>query len=388
MMNNVGVINYNNIEIQQGFSIINSMKKLLKSNWFAVGLVVIIYFVISFYKIYLTKKIPTYDPQNNIAFYSTESAFHYRYAEKIATGEGIPEIDYRAQWPEGLNVYDNLTIGMEFVSGYLYRFYLLFNNTITFHNFLIYFICFFSSLSIFALYLNSSYICNNKYAGILSVCVYVVTPASFIRTTGNFIREDFTLPFIFFSLFFFLKMIREKKILYSILSSIFLLIGLLTWHFTQFYLIAFAITVIFSYFISLYDEITTKNIVIFILIIFVASLIFPILRHKMFYFSIPMLLLYSLIAINILNKKYNFKGVKIILLFICLFSIIFIIVSFIFKGYSAYSHVILLPYYKLIYLFKKPDEPSLLPFDVRLFWGDSFDTPSLQDTFLFFSIFL
>src|SRR3989339_240170 len=33
-MNNVGVINYNNIEIQQGFSIINSMKKLLKSNWF------------------------------------------------------------------------------------------------------------------------------------------------------------------------------------------------------------------------------------------------------------------------------------------------------------------------------------------------------------------
>src|SRR3989339_332192 len=40
-MNNVGVINYNNIEIQQGFSIINSMKKLLKSNWFAIGLVVI-----------------------------------------------------------------------------------------------------------------------------------------------------------------------------------------------------------------------------------------------------------------------------------------------------------------------------------------------------------
>src|SRR3989339_85736 len=40
-MNNVGVINYNNIEIQQGFSIINSMKKLLKSNWFAVGLVII-----------------------------------------------------------------------------------------------------------------------------------------------------------------------------------------------------------------------------------------------------------------------------------------------------------------------------------------------------------
>jgi len=33
-MNSVGVINYNNIEIQQGFSIINSMKKLLKSNWF------------------------------------------------------------------------------------------------------------------------------------------------------------------------------------------------------------------------------------------------------------------------------------------------------------------------------------------------------------------
>ena len=34
MMNNVGALYYNNIEIQQGFSIINSMKKLLKSNWF------------------------------------------------------------------------------------------------------------------------------------------------------------------------------------------------------------------------------------------------------------------------------------------------------------------------------------------------------------------
>src|SRR3989339_364413 len=48
-MNNVGVINYNNIEIQQGFSIINSMKKLLKSNWFWPVCIFILALIIRLY---------------------------------------------------------------------------------------------------------------------------------------------------------------------------------------------------------------------------------------------------------------------------------------------------------------------------------------------------
>src|SRR3989339_2225237 len=104
-MNNVGVINYNNIEIQQGFSIINSMKKLLKSNWFAVGLVILIFFAISFYKVHLTVNLPRYNAYDDTNFYSSESAFQYRYAKMIAEGKRIPEIDYNAQYPEGLYVY-------------------------------------------------------------------------------------------------------------------------------------------------------------------------------------------------------------------------------------------------------------------------------------------
>ena len=100
-------------------------------------------------KIFLFTQVTVFNYQDDTGLFWTESAFQYRYARMVAHKEPLPSTDYTIQYPEGLEVFSHITIAMELVSGYLYQFFSIVFPHLPFHVFLIYFICLFSSLSIF-----------------------------------------------------------------------------------------------------------------------------------------------------------------------------------------------------------------------------------------------
>ncbi len=362
----------------------------IKLDWPAVSrfalplFVFLIFLSASLLKVSLYEKTPGFNLKDDRGFYNTESAFHYRYARMVAEGKRIPTIDTRIQYPEGIRVFSNITVFMEIVVGKLYRFVLTFFPRIPFHVFLAYFICFFSSISIFAVYLVTVQLCRRWYAGILAALFYGFTIATFNRTIGAYLREDFALPFIFFSLYFFIRSLRAKsaeqfakQYLFPILSGIFIVIALASWHFSRFYFLLFTLLVgvLILFGEKEPQERLFRSFGIIVVLCILGGLIVPVLRAKLFIISLPMLISYWLLAVSFFGKNWN--KMKRAAVFSVLFIISAAVVIFLLKGQKEYSHVYALLLNKIKFLGLKPTDPTLLPYEVRSMWVEALDRASL-----------
>ncbi|MEW6557304.1 MAG: tetratricopeptide repeat protein [Elusimicrobiota bacterium] len=359
----------------------NLSRTCFGNKWFIIGIVIALYFIASFYKIYLTKKLPHYNPKDDTGFYWTESAFQYRYAKMITRGEKIPKIDYYAQWPEGVNVFKEFTVFEEIIIGHIYRVVTIFMN-IPFHIFVIYFIAFFSSLSIIAIYLTAKEF-GNIFSGLVAILFYSFSIAGFGRTIGLFEYESFALPFIFFHLFLFIKSIKTQKdnsYWFDFLSGLCLSIGLSSWHFTKFYFLTFVVII---YLWILIDKNKTVNLierkfcVIFVFLV-LSGLIVPVLRNKSFLISIPMIISYTVIIDYFLRKKFNMSDLKRKCIVILVLLVGIFILLFYFPVREAeYSHVYSLFVCKLVNFLSKPENPANIPFHARVLWVGAFNSPSI-----------
>jgi len=257
--------------------------------------------------------------------------------------------------------------------------------SVPFHVFLAYFMFIISSVSIIAVFLVTQKLTNNNLLACVTSAVFYLTafPAYARTVVGGFVEEDFALPFIFLSFFFFLKAVERsnKKILYSVLSAVCLFIPLTSWHLTQFYFILFLVFVLLEFFLR-YEE--REQMMLPFLIItgvnLLAGLIITTLRAEGFALSYVMLASYSLIL-----TWFFFKGTmgnK------WLSAAVFALVTGFLVGGIAlltskhgaeYSHVYSLVKYKLLYLGAKPDDPSSMTFDAKVFWQAGFLTPPLKN---------
>ncbi len=361
----------------------------------AIGIVVIaIYILASLLKLHHFQNVPYFHPRNDTCLFTSEGALQYRYARMVANGQSIPQLDVKAQYPEGLKVFSDLTISMEFVSGYLYR---LLSPLISlpFHIFLIYFICFFSSLTILAVYLISLKVWENRFSALVSTCFYAFSLPSMSRTIGNYLREDFALPFIFFSLYFFLASLYEAndssirkywRALAPYLSGLLMAIALASWHLTSFYFLLFVVYVAIRFlFRDGKNHILMASFGKSVSFVIVAGTIVPVLREKLFILSPSMLISYSLLISYYLGEHWEARKQKI--LFIMVGTILICSTGIIFADhYREYSHVYSLLFYKLLYLGNKPPDPTKLPYHASVLWlGGAFAAPQLGFTILHFS---
>lgn len=287
-----------------------------------------VYFGISLLKVRAFNINPNFNSRKE-GFFISESAFHYYFAKNIADGNKIPKVDYKIQYPEGLNISENITIFMEYFSGYIYRFVSQFKN-ISFRNFLVYFICFFSSLSALGVYLIGKNLTNSRFIVYYVTVFYAVSVNSFARTIGSYLREDFAFSFIIFSLYFFIKWLSKKRIIFMAISSLFMLIANISWHFTQFYLILFVLILllIFNNKELAYQKHTILTFLILTLFLFISGIFVPILISKNFIFSFPMIILYfTLLYFLLINYfKAGFSEFHLYLL-ISLILVLYIFIS-------------------------------------------------------------
>jgi len=367
----------------------------------AITALLLLYVFSSLIKLDAYKAVPAFNPEDDTGLFSSESAFQYRYARLCASGEKIPEIDRFAQWPEGLRVRENITVMMEYVSGFAYRIATRLGFELPFHVFLIGFICFWSSLSIFPLYFLSLNVWRKKIGALLSIAFYAVSVAVFDRSVGNFLREDFTLVLIFGSLTFFVYSVtattRKRALCLSVLAGLCLFFALGSWHLTQFFFLLFSVGVAICALIDRGDDTVIdggfegkrktllQNFAVLTAFAVMAGLAFPVLRSRLFFVSHPLVISYSLVLAGRLAGRYGFSRVRFASILVGLSTGAGILVWLFTRGYLEYSHVYGVIIAKLMHFGLKPDNPSAISYDARVFWQGPFASPGLASILFYFS---
>ncbi|OGS20341.1 MAG: hypothetical protein A2252_07910 [Elusimicrobia bacterium RIFOXYA2_FULL_39_19] len=319
-----------------------------------------------------------YDKYDDTGLYIAESAVQYRYARMVAEGEKIPSFDRALQYPEGVQVFKEFTVFMEYIAGYSYRLVNYFNPNLKFHVFTIYFICFISTLPVIALYLISVLFAGQR-AALMITAAYALHPSMFSRTTLQFPYESFAFPLLCFFLYFFMKSFISVKNnpIWALFSGLFLCIALASWHFSGFYYLVFVFCIILVLFLKDSREPMIFSLFVVTIMIFVTGFIVPVLRNKLFFISIPVLLsIFAVIYYKLKQQKH--KVVALIL------SVIVIAIALIFNSQSGdYSHVYGLFIEKIRFFFGKPENPLVISLHSRLLWVAPFNSPNISDFLLY-----
>lgn len=333
-------------------------------------------FSVSLYKIVKVKNNSHFNPSSPGSLYYSESAFQYRYAEMVANGGGKDLFntlrnDTAVQYPETVNVFKYETIMMELFYGFLYR---ICNFGLSFHLFLIYANCFFSSLPLILVFLITNRLFKNNIAGLCAALFYATTPISYLRTAaGSFLREDFTMVFLLLSVLLLIRQLNNKpRPILSVCSGLVIAFNLSSWHLTGFIYISM---LPFFFWLFITKPNLLRNFLYTSLVVFIAGLTVPVLTTANFITSIFMCGLYALAAAYFLGSPFK-KPLKRALLFLIIFAAVIGIRSIVSVDGAAYSHVFDMFTEKLKFFLKKPDDPSLLSFGARQLWVGAFNSPT------------
>ncbi|HER43805.1 MAG TPA: hypothetical protein ENO08_05035, partial [Candidatus Eisenbacteria bacterium] len=114
--------------------------------------------------------------------FSAESAAHFRYTRMIASGQKVPRVDVDAQYPEGLRVFEETSIGMEYIYGLAYR--LVPGGRIPLDLFVRWFSAFLFTLAGIPLALLSAGLWGRRSCGIVTAAVFAVALPVAGRSSG------------------------------------------------------------------------------------------------------------------------------------------------------------------------------------------------------------
>jgi tetratricopeptide (TPR) repeat protein len=312
--------------------------------------------------------------------YYSDAALRFHYAEMYSQGKKIPVIDKQVLYPEGLRVRTLIHLTMDWVIGNSYR--LLFPK-IPFTDYVKYFVSIFSSLSVLLVFLLGTAIWQRKASGLIAAIFYTIGIASFWRITGNYLREEFTLPFIFTALYLFSRGFQNsskiwRKKLFLLLSGVSFAIALISWHLSQFFFTVFVI------FLMLYFILNNgspkiqiiKNIWLFLIPILLVGLIWEPISTKYFIFSFPVIMTVWIWLIStITQEKYRNTALKKTILTLAIIPFYLVIIRLFPKYFAEYGHVFKTIIAKIIHFGIKPDNPAALSFDARSIWMGPFASP-------------
>lgn len=322
--------------------------------------------------------------------FSAESAAHFRYTRMIASGEKIPRLDIDAQYPEGLKVFEETSIGMEYLYGLAWR--LIPGDRPPLDVFIRWFSVFLFTLAAIPLSLLSIDLWGRRSSGIVTAFLFAVALPVAGRSSGfDIIRENLTLPLIVFHAWLLVRTVRTGSRVTAALSAAVLFLALASWQGTQFYLVPLVLFLTAR-------AVSGKNLssdrkdrgemaagLAVVAAAAAAAAAVPFLRAGGFPLS-PIAALCAGLAGALLACRFSQPGKKgnWTRLASAAAGITAVLVPALMGGrhFSAYSHLLGVIAYKLKYIYK-PSDPTLLPFDVRAFWVGPFHSPDLLHIFVF-----
>lgn len=321
--------------------------------------------------------------------FTNVDAVHYYFTKLVAEGRVIPSVDTNIQHPEGMNIKKELSIFMEYPIGFSYRFAARFYKVVL-DDYIRYFIWIFAALSIFAVFIAARAIGCSSLSGVMAAFFYSFSFASLNRTAGfGYMRENFSLPIIFFFLAFFLKSLEKKSSqlknnVYLVLAGAFLFVALFSWQFSQFFYLIFGVFAAIALFSGKYNIV--KNFLIVSVFAVIAGIAAPYLRENRFLISTPAILMYA-IFITYLFAYFKKLQFSFLLALFCLSFAAIKIATFKYStDFTNYFHVYSLLFYQFKFLGIKPPDPTLIPIDARMLWDVAHSSPNIREVFQYFGV--
>lgn len=352
-----------------------------------VFLVFAAYILAAFFKFNAFWAAPGFEKDHR-TLYWTESAMHYYMADKVARGESLDGLDKRAQATEGIYLSRDIAPAMPWIAGTLYR---LLSPAMPLDIFIAYLFIFYSSLTVVAVYLWGNAVFGGYVAGLVAAFLYAVSAPAFLRSTGAFIKEDLALPLLMLGFCFFfmslrddLSVSRRQRRWRALAAALLISAALLSWHFSQFMLLCFSAIFVLSLIVNgPLNRDQTRTLALYVGVLGLTAVLFPMLRATAFLFSPAMSLLYAALAYHL---AVNMKKVRREALTLAVF-LISVLVYFK-SGLAEQSHVFGLVVDKLRFGFVKPTDPLLLSYETRSNWIEDFNSPRLYFVFYAVSFFL
>jgi hypothetical protein len=316
------------------------------------------------------------------SLFHSDAALRYRYAEMVGQGRPVPIVDSLVQAPEGLRVRALDFILEDVVAGNVYRLAARFVPGLEFPVYLKWFVCLFSSLMVLVVYLLGSAVWRKRAAGLLSAAFYAVSLPSFERVVGNYLREEFTLPFIFLSLYCFVRALGERGSSRrahgaGLGAGVFVFLALSSWHLSSFYLLCFMVAAgLVLFWITDFEPavIPLRYVMAFTVL---AGLLNEPLRGKAFLISPPVMLGACLLIVAAGYQRFGFSRRTAGALLAVLAGLAVGLTMLLSARLGQFGHVYSLVLAKLKFLGVKPANPELLPIQARLLWLGPFQSPSL-----------
>ena len=206
-----------------------------------------------------------------------DECFNYRITAHVVQNGSVPETDHLSTYPDGKNIKEFLPVTMyQWAS----KFHKLINKfkKVRLDRSIFMFCSMISSLIYFPLYFISYEIYRNKIIAFATAYLAGIIPAYLHRTVCYWYRfEAIGTPILFISLLFFIKAFNKandnkKTALYSMLSSVFLILSLYVWRLSILFLVVYFI--VFIYIWILRRNFNKKTKIIFLLTVVLSFILF------------------------------------------------------------------------------------------------------------------
>ena len=304
--------------------------------------------------------------------FTLESALLFHYAEKYAVDGKLEQVDYRGQYPEGVQVYKKFSLGKGIVAAKLWK---LWPGDVSFVDFVRTFDAVVFSTGAIALFLLVLELTGLPLGAFCAAILYAVALPAVQRSTGlEFSRENFSLPFLFFHVYLYSRALNKDSLFSAFMAALPVALAVATWDMSQLYLVLVVIYAAIRIVVLPRELKLIGYLVPSIAACAVMGAASPYLRDHHFLSSYAMVTGYGLALFYILCASNVFRSDKVRRITLFIFIIAAVVAVPQISGYSGtYSHFRELLSAKFRFFNVKPIDPSLLSFDARVMW-----TPALH----------
>jgi len=314
-------------------------------------------------------------------YFWSERAFQFRYALLWATGNEQDrkrfEHDRLQQHPDGVNAYREYTLVMEPVYGTLYR--LFGGRNQSFVEFLIAVIPLLHSLIFFLIYGVARALRIAVLPALLGVVIYASCSMGFARfSTSLLLKEDFALFWLMLFLMAHLHTLQRRRVAWLVLAAVALAVTVACWHLSQFLVTVLLLATATAHVVYASDRRWPWRAALVYVLAGLAAWLTPSLWERWFIVSLPMLALYAWILSWLLLRRWpildtsRHRRLGVLAIVVCLCGAVYFFAR---PAGGDYGHVFGLLVNKLRFLFRRPVDPTALPFAVRVFWAAPFHAP-------------
>ena len=309
------------------------------------------------------------------AYFTSDPAFRFRYVYMFATGEHVPALDRAAQWPEGVDTARSFFLTQDAFIGLSYRLLGPLVRGVPPLIFLRWHVCLWSSLSLFVVYLWARRAFGSRRGALLAALVYALALPIYLRTCGNYLREDFVLPVFFFALYSQVRVVQGGGWRWFAAGAAAFALALASWHGSSF--LYFFATLPLAAAALASDE--TKNVgrgAGALVVAAAVAYLHPALREKVFLASPSFALAVAVAAAALVGWRWRLKWWQRVAALVIFFAAAYGL-GRPFAAAGEYSHIYTMILYKIRYLGVKPADPTALPLAAREIWTGPANSPSL-----------